>query len=173
MNYDDISSSFDIYDALKRARLPGLPNPKLLFFLGISIGVMSTTLANKGEMENLNEQLKENENLVRDLQEELEMKEQLNVKELKLDEAFESSATSKHPLLSDTPHGSYTEQELDIYNNCDGEEPDDQKAVSSEAMSKIEAELEAELERLEINMRTYSLEKIPDYIEVSMLLNYT
>ncbi|KAJ0038585.1 hypothetical protein Pint_23498 [Pistacia integerrima] len=144
----------------------GLPNPKLLFFLGISIGVMSTILANKGEMENLNEQLQENENLVQDLQEELEMKELLNVKELKLDEAFESSATNKDPLLSDTPHGSYTKQELDIYNNSDGEEPDDQKAVGSEAMSKIEAELEAELERLEINMRTYSLEKIPDYVEL-------
>ncbi|KAJ0096143.1 hypothetical protein Patl1_16681 [Pistacia atlantica] len=85
----------------------GLPNPKLLFFLGISIGVMSI-LANKGEMEKLNEQLQENENLVRDLQEELEMKELLNVKELKLDEAFESSATNKDTHYSAIHHMVHT-----------------------------------------------------------------
>lgn len=134
---------------------------------------MSTILANKGEMESLNKQLKENENLVRDLHEKLEMKEQLHVKELKINEAFEPLRTNEHPVLSDTPHGSYTEQEFDIYNKCEGQEPDDKEAKGSEAMSKIEAELEAELERLEINMRTYSLDNISDYVEVMMLLNYT
>lgn len=84
---------------------------------------MFTILATKRQVQKLNKQLEETESLVQDLQEELEMKQELNVKEVV---EFE-------------------------------EDSDHQKA-----MNKIEAELEAELERLEINIR----QPIPSHVEV-------
>lgn len=148
--------------ALIAALLPGLTNAKFLFFLGISVGITSTILINKRQVENLNELLIKNKNFVQDLQEELEMKDVLNVKEI-ANEDLEFVETNEHQLLSGTPYALYTEQEFDVHGERSGEEPDDQKTEKSEAMSKIEAELVAELERLELNMRT-------SHVEVSMLL---
>ncbi|KAK3222856.1 hypothetical protein Dsin_009881 [Dipteronia sinensis] len=141
---------------LSTMRDSGFPNGKVSFVLGISIGVMFTILANKREVKNLNKVLKERERLIQDLQEELEMKEELNVKEL-ADEGFESWRRNEIALLGGTSNAINHEQDLGKSTELGDEELDHHnKAERSEEMSKIEAELEAELERLELNMSTYS-----------------
>ncbi|KAF8408208.1 hypothetical protein HHK36_007352 [Tetracentron sinense] len=135
-----------------------LLNGMLLFCLGITIGVMSTVVADKREADKLNELLKQTENLVQDLQEEIEMKDSLTVKEL-VNEGYELQETNGCSLQNSAPNAISPEQELDESTKHDTKEPDDQKAENSESMSKIEAELEAELERLELNMNASSLEK--------------
>lgn len=109
----------------------------LLFFLGITIGMMSTIVAHEREAEKLNDQLKQTKQLAQDLHEEIEMKDLLTIKVLG--------------------------------NGGLRKKPDNEDSV---AVSKIEAELEAELERLESNMKPSSLETIShDYVEVIMPLN--
>lgn len=87
-------------------------------------------------MEKLDKLLKHKENLVQDLQEELEMKDSLTVKELAVED--------------------YESQD----NSFD-------KMAEEESLSKIEAELEAELERLESNMNSTRFEaKLSNATEV-------
>lgn len=129
-----------------------------------------TTVANKRGVDNLNDLLNQTKNLVQDLHEELEMKDLYIVKEVG-NEDFESRGTNEIPFLNHTPIASSTEPELDKSIKYDEKGPDYHKAEDSEAISKIEAELEAELERLELNMKTSSLERISDYVEVIMSLN--
>ncbi|KAJ6429535.1 hypothetical protein OIU84_021022 [Salix udensis] len=136
----------------------------LLFFLGMTVGIMSHVAANKREVDCLNELLKQNENLVQDLNEDLKMKDLLTVKEL-VSEGSSFQGTTENPSNSASSEGS-TKKESDKSTKFDGREPDDEKAANSEAMSKIEAELEAELERLELNMKSSSLERIFDSIEM-------
>ncbi|KZV34690.1 hypothetical protein F511_00592 [Dorcoceras hygrometricum] len=99
----------------------------LLFYLGLTMGMVSSFLENKRETEKLNKLLKHKENLVQDLQEELEMKDSLTVKELAVED-YESQDYSCDHMAEDEP------------------------------LSKIEAELEAELERLESNMNSTRFE---------------
>lgn len=100
------------------------------------MGTISSFLKNKREMEKLDKLLKHKENLVQDLQEELEMKDSLTVKELAVED-YESQG-----------------------NSCD-------KMAEEESLSKIEAELEAELERLESNMNSTRFEaKLSNATEV-------
>ncbi|KAL6847329.1 hypothetical protein ACP4OV_023182 [Aristida adscensionis] len=106
----------------------GLRDRLLIFSTGMSIGILSCSLLNKKELDTLNGTLKRMENLVQDLQDELEMKEGLTVKEL--------------------PNETFGECE-------DGTSKAD--IVDSEPMSKIEAELEAELARLELNITSKHL----------------
>lgn len=106
----------------------GLLERMLMFSSGVSIGVISSSLSNKKDLDSLNGTLKRMENLVQDLQDELEMKEGLTVKEL--------------PYESEHDDG-----------NIKG------YTVDSEPMSKIEAELEAELARLELNITSNHLEE--------------
>ncbi|KAB5544577.1 hypothetical protein DKX38_012689 [Salix brachista] len=136
----------------------------LLFFLGMTVGIMSHATANNREVDCLNELLKQNENLVQDLNEDLKMKDLLTVKEL-VSEGSSFQGTTENPSNSASSEGS-TKKESDKSTKFDGREPDDEKAANSEAMSKIEAELEAELERLELNMKSSSLERIFDSIEM-------
>ncbi|KAF8776695.1 hypothetical protein HU200_003423 [Digitaria exilis] len=108
----------------------GLCDRLLLFSVGVSIGILSSSLSNKKEFDTLKGTLKQMENLVQDLQDELEMKEGLTVKELP--------------------------------NETSGEHDDDNskvREVDPEPMSKIEAELEAELARLELNITSKRLEE--------------
>ncbi|KAK6153469.1 hypothetical protein DH2020_013108 [Rehmannia glutinosa] len=121
----------------------------LLFYLGITMGIISSFLANKQEMEKLNKLLKQTENLVQDLQEELEMKDSLTVKELEMED-YESQDVHNDCHFDDPVHA------LAVENNRN-EESCDQKA-EEESISIIEAELEAELERLESNMKSSRLE---------------
>ncbi|KAJ3693717.1 hypothetical protein LUZ60_009197 [Juncus effusus] len=101
--------------------------------IGICIGVLSSILSNKKEFEKLNDKLKSSENLIQDLQEELEMKDSLTVKEL----------LPLEPEPDPEPSRSFLQED------------------NSQSMSKIEAELEAELEMLELNITSSSLQGRP------------
>ncbi|KAG8093057.1 hypothetical protein GUJ93_ZPchr0012g20373 [Zizania palustris] len=108
----------------------GLLDRLLIFSTGVNIGIISSTLSNNNEVDTLKGTLKQMENLVQDLHDELDMKEGLTVKEL----------PDETPIEHD-----------------DGESK--AYVVDSESMSKIEAELEAELARLELNMTSNGLEQ--------------
>ena len=122
----------------------------------MTVGIMSHVAANKREVDYLNDLLKQNENLVQDLNDEL------------VSEGSSFQRTTEKPSNSASSEVS-TKKESDKSIKFYGREPDDGKAAESEAMSKIEAELEAELERLELNMKSSSLERMLDLIEVILL----
>ena len=134
----------------------------LFFLLGINIGIMSTIVANKTKLDKLNAVLKQAKNLVQDLHEKLEKNDLFIVKELS-NEGFESRGANGISFLNHKPNASLTEY--------DERDSDYQKAEHSEAISQIEAELESELERLELNMKKSSLERISNYFEVIIPLN--
>ncbi|XP_010483765.1 PREDICTED: uncharacterized protein LOC104762215 [Camelina sativa] len=110
-----------------KSRRHGLGDATMLLQIGISIGIMSSFMANQAEVSKVKQELKQTENLVHDLEDELEMKDSLIVKEIDIAKAAENS----------------------------------------ESISNIEAELEAELERLEINMNSSNTEtRLSDLIEM-------
>ncbi|KAJ1421819.1 hypothetical protein SESBI_13457 [Sesbania bispinosa] len=110
-------------------------------------------------MDKLRELLKQTGNLVQDLQEELEMKDSMTVKELH-SENYGSQDTCDHSFCDKELSGFSPEKHMDNSPIIDCEESYDQKEKeSSESMSKIEAELEAELERLGLNMNESSPER--------------
>ncbi|KAJ9174167.1 hypothetical protein P3X46_017225 [Hevea brasiliensis] len=129
----------------------------LFLFLGITMGMMSNIGDNSREIDKLCELLKQTENLIHELHEELETKDQLTWKELA--NANEGSKSNEHSSCS-TPTASSKNQEPDKYTKFDSRELQNEKMKNSEAMSKIEAELEAELERLELNMKRSSMGSI-------------
>ncbi|RDX97658.1 hypothetical protein CR513_19545, partial [Mucuna pruriens] len=130
-----------------------------LFSLGISFGIITSIVANKREMDKLRELLKKTENLVQDLQEELEMKDSMGVKELH-NENYGSQGTCDHSFCDKELNGFSPEKHTDNSPIIDCKISYDQKEEeSSESMSKIEAELEAELERLGLNMNESSPER--------------
>lgn len=139
----------------------------MLFCLGISIGVLSAIVANKVEVDKLKDSLKQSENLVEDLQEELEMKDSLTVKELANDDDSQDILDS---LCSHEKMNLFSNQAM-----MDGAiRYADQESINLEkiqSMSKIEAELEAELERLELSMTGSALQRKPsDAVEVLLFL---
>lgn len=124
----------------------------VLFCLGVSIGIISSLIANGREVNQLKEDLKHTQNLVQDLQEELEMKDSLTVKQLAnennesqdtCDNSFHYRASNPHLLIQNVN---------DSINNIGAVSYNEYTEQSPESMSKIEAELEAELERLGLNM---------------------
>ncbi|XP_013598328.1 PREDICTED: kinectin [Brassica oleracea var. oleracea] len=90
----------------------GLSDAMVLLQVGVSIGLIASFMARQAEVSKVKQELKKTENVVHDVEDELEMKDSLIVKEVDTEKAAENS----------------------------------------ESISNIEAELEAELERLEINM---------------------
>ena len=97
----------------------------------------------------MNDLLKQTENLVQDLQDELEMKDSLTVKELAIED-YGSQDTCYRSCNKSAPHSSSSQQNLDRLTKYDGKElPVGKEDEDSASMSKIEAELEAELERLD------------------------
>ncbi|XXG63438.1 hypothetical protein AAC387_Pa05g1632 [Persea americana] len=141
----------------------GSPDGVLLFCLGISIGSISTLQSNRSEVEKLNELLSHTQNLVQDLREELEMKDSLTVKELayedcRFQELIESSAGIKESIDLQPYQGSTTISPVQgalMISECAHDKPHIQKeGENSESMSEIEAELEAELSRLDLNIKT-------------------
>lgn len=147
----------------------GSADGAILLCLGISIGIISSFVANKEEVDKLKILLKQTENLVQDLHEELEMKDSLTVKELS-NENYESQDTCDNSIHGTTLKLLYPEQNINSPTKCDGKDSYFQKAdESSESMSKIEAELEAELERLGLNVNASTLERrLSDLVEVSI-----
>ncbi|KAK9066586.1 hypothetical protein SSX86_013909 [Deinandra increscens subsp. villosa] len=117
----------------------------LLVGLGMSFGILYSFMENKREVEKLKRLLKQKENLVRDLEDEIEMKDSLIVQELTFDGESPHSVSVSH-------------------------EHDDKDSVFSnekQNFSEIEAELEAELELLEHSMASSSLEtKISNLFEL-------
>ncbi|XP_074565758.1 uncharacterized protein LOC141822220 [Curcuma longa] len=117
-----------------------------VFSVGVSFGIISTILSNKKEIDNLKDMLKSSENLVQDLQEELEMKDTVIVKEL-------ADETCGHQKPSDIN----VELELAVK----GE--NNQICLPVEASrSEIEAELEIELEKLEISMNSGKMSELDE-----------
>lgn len=151
----------------------GSQDAKTLFCLGISIGIMSSFIANRREVDKLKELLKQTENLVQDLQEELEMKDSLTVKELAY-ENNDSLSACDNSFNDNMPKHFCLEQSKDNLAKHDGEKSFDKNAeVSIESMSQIEAELEAELVRMGLNMNSSSLERrLSDFVEASVYVKY-
>lgn len=151
----------DFY-ALIFSLLSGTSDMALLFYLGLTMGIISSFLANKQEVEKLKNLLKQTENLVQDLQEELEMKDSLTVKELAAED-YELQDVHNDRCFDDAVYSLSLEQNFN-------EEYCDQKA-EEKSLSKIEEELEAELQRLESNMNSSSLEgKLCSLTEVSIFV---
>lgn len=145
----------------------GSQDAKTLFCLGISIGIISSFIANRSEVDKLKELLKQTENLVQDLQEELEMKDSLTVKEL-ANENNDSLSACDNSFNDSMPKHFCLEQSKDNLAKHDGEKSFDKNAEESiESMSQIEAELEAELVRMGLNMNSSSLERrLSDFVEL-------
>ena len=120
-------------------------------------------IASDIEMVKLKESLKQSENLIEDLQEELEMKDSLTVKELANDDDSQDihESSCSHEKMNLFTNQAITGVPIRFA---------DEESVSlekNESISKIEAELEAELERLELSMNGSALQrKFPDDIEV-------
>lgn len=128
---------------------------------------MSSLLSNKREVDKLNNLLKQTEDLVQDLQEELELKDSLTVKELVHDD-YESQDTHEDTYSKEALLVFSSEHNFDESTKKDQKEDHDQK-TQEESMRKIEAELEAELARLEINMNSSTLDgQFSNLVEVSM-----
>ncbi|KAI4335908.1 hypothetical protein L6164_014504 [Bauhinia variegata] len=138
-----------------------------IFSLGISLGILISIMTNKKEMDKLRELLKQTDNLVQDLQEELEMKDSLTVKELN-NENYGSQHTCDLSFYDKELNGFSPEKHMDNSPRNGCKELYDEKAEeSSDSISKIEAELEAELERLGLNMNTSTLDRrISDPVEL-------
>lgn len=131
-------------------------------------------MANKREIVKLRELLKKSESLVQDLQDELDMKDSMTVKELQ-HENYGSQDTCDHSFSGKELHESSPEKHMDNSPRIDRKESHDKKEEeSSESMSKIEAELEAELERLGLDMNASSLErKLSELVEVSKTVAFS
>ncbi|KAL3751516.1 hypothetical protein ACJRO7_012362 [Eucalyptus globulus] len=142
----------------------GLSNRMLLFSLGLTIGVMTSVVANKREVDLLDEKLRQAQNLVQDLHEELEMKDLLTVEEINAD-GPRIPGTGAHPFVSGTMTASSPVDEMDNSSEGQMREPNDGAAEKSDAMREIEAELEAELERLELNVKLTSVKNASDFVE--------
>ncbi|XP_018680406.2 uncharacterized protein LOC103982908 isoform X3 [Musa acuminata AAA Group] len=133
---------------------PGLHDGIHIFSIGVSLGIISTVLSNRKEIENLNNMLKGSENLIQDLQEELEMKDAVTVKELANEacghqKPVDSIAESIKSAIDQLPESYFPVEEKDEY--------DQLNFSKEESRSKIEAELEIELEKLELTMNRSSL----------------
>ncbi|XP_010320859.2 uncharacterized protein [Solanum lycopersicum] len=118
----------------------GLPNGMALFYMGIVSGMMSAVIANSKEIEKVNEKLKWTKNLVQKLENEL------NVKEIANDDYENPNLCSPSMSTVDEPTS---------------------QAEKHESMSEIEAELEAELQRLEISLKVSTFERIFDCVELN------
>lgn len=133
----------------------------VLFFAGITIGITSSIMVNKKELDNMNAQLKQKENLIQDLHDEIEMRDGITLKEVSNEDNQSSEFTnhfsdwelvvlsSKHDLEESIKHSSKKLNDQDVDN--------------PELMSKIEAELEAELEKLDLNITSSGLD---DHVEL-------
>ncbi|KAI3467245.1 hypothetical protein Pfo_023908 [Paulownia fortunei] len=141
------------------------PDTKLLFITGMTVGILSATTAWKNELDKLNKQLKQMQTLVQDLHEELDMKEMLMVKEL-TDEGYVIPGENDTPLLIQEPIASPFDVKVNKLTKLDSLKANDKNTENLELLSKIEAELQAELEMLEHNLRASALERISSVVEL-------
>ncbi|XP_076903921.1 uncharacterized protein LOC143559137 [Bidens hawaiensis] len=129
----------------------------LLVCIGISFGMLYSFMENKREVERLNRLLKQKESLVQDLEEEIEMKDSLVLRELTIDDDHKSQRMDGS--VSDASPHSVSH----VHYNKDS----DFMKEKDDSFSRIETELEAELEMLELNMSSSTLErKISNFVEL-------
>ncbi|KAL2935576.1 Protein POLAR LOCALIZATION DURING ASYMMETRIC DIVISION AND REDISTRIBUTION [Bienertia sinuspersici] len=133
----------------------GSSSGQVLFSLGISIGVMCAMKANEVEMVKLKKSMKQSENLVKDLQEELEMKDSLTVKEL----ANDDDSQDMHESLCGHEKMNLFSNQVDTSMPIRYADEESGSLTKIESMSNIEAELEAELERLELSMNGSAVQR--------------
>lgn len=113
----------------------------------------------------MNHILKQKDNLVQDLQDELEMKDSLTVRELATED-YESEYTRIDASINEALYSLAPQQNLNDSSEYCGEEYHSPH-TEEESRSKIEAELEAELERLELSMTSTKLAgKLTELVEV-------
>ncbi|PWA53414.1 hypothetical protein CTI12_AA445280 [Artemisia annua] len=124
----------------------GSSDAMLLVCIGVSFGILYSLMVNKREVEKLNRLLKQKENLVLDLEDEIKMKDSLVMHELIIDD-HKSQGTDEH-----SPEGENEESLV--------------MKTKDDSFSKIEAELEAELEMLELNMTSSLERKISNLVEL-------
>nr|GMC55282.1 Protein POLAR LOCALIZATION DURING ASYMMETRIC DIVISION AND REDISTRIBUTION like [Ipomoea batatas] len=149
----------------KHHRSKGSSDEAFLLSLGASIGFFISFLLFKKERDELNHILKQKDNLVQDLQDELEMKDSLTVKELATED-YESEYTRIDASVSEALYSLAPQQNLnDSSEYCVEEYPSPH--TEEESRSKIEAELEAELERLELSMTSTKVAgKLTELVEL-------
>ncbi|KAI3454819.1 hypothetical protein Pfo_011482 [Paulownia fortunei] len=135
---------------------PGSSDGALLFYLGLTMGITHSFLGHKLEIEKLRKLLKQTEDLVQDLQEELEMKDASTVKELAVED-YESLDVHNDSYFNDAMQALSPELKLNSSSRYCNDEYCDRNA-EEESLRKIEAELKAELDRLESNMKSSRLE---------------
>ncbi|XP_009595029.1 uncharacterized protein LOC107823684 [Nicotiana tabacum] len=149
-------SDFTKMNNERHGSLQGSSRGVLLFCLGISVGIISSFWKNRNEMDKLNELLRQSENLVQDLHEELEMKDSLTVEELAAEDCesqdTHNDSSNNGALHEPSPKGKLNKSSTNYDEDCQSQKTEE------ESMSKIEAELEAELERLELSMNSSKLE---------------
>lgn len=145
--------------------LQGSSHGAILFFLGISIGIMASLMSYRREVEKLSALLKQTKDLVQDLQEELDMKDSLTVKEIVV-KGHESQDTHEDTTEKDEEVDAfYSEQKFAQL--AEGQHEDCDEEAQEESMRKIEAELEAELATLELNMTSSTLDaQFSDLLEL-------
>ncbi|CAN4086255.1 unnamed protein product [Withania somnifera] len=148
---DSIGMNNERYSSLQ-----GSSHHMLLFCLGIYVGIISSFWKNSKEMDKVNELLRQSENLVQDLHEELEMKDSLTVKEIAIEDCESQDAhndsSNSGALQAPSPKGNLDKSSTNYDEDCQSTKTEE------ESRSKIEAELEAELERLELSMNSSKLE---------------
>ncbi|KAL9249228.1 hypothetical protein AKJ16_DCAP05973 [Drosera capensis] len=166
------TGSNTLVKAAESLRQGGSSRGAVLLYCGIFVGMLCTFMADKAEVENLKGLLKQSENLVEDLQEELEMKDSLTVKELVKDgdsvrNANDSTVKDKN-LMADTTECVLEDERATKHDRQEADAQEEAEASGNlGSITNIEAELEAELERLELNMKESSLQRrLSDIMEI-------
>ena len=133
----------------------------LLFITGMTVGIVGATTSWKNEVDGLGRKLKQMHGLVQDLQEELDLNEMVTVKELDSEGNLPPGEVEDSPLSTVEPVPSPS-----LVNASGTKASDDNKAENLELLSRIEAELQAELEVLELNMNVSDQDGISSVVEV-------
>ncbi|XP_057872071.2 uncharacterized protein LOC131078405 isoform X2 [Cryptomeria japonica] len=144
------SSTLSAFESNKHFPFQGY----LLVCFGVGIGIMSTVMSSRREMERLTCLLRQREELVEDLEEELEMRGSWSVKDL-TDDARICLETWRNPLgkkqgQSDASLDALSNEACEVDGRASVRDPD----KKMENMTSVEAELEAELEKLEFNLHS-------------------
>ncbi|XP_075484398.1 uncharacterized protein LOC142524338 [Primulina tabacum] len=141
------------------------PNGVLLFIMGMSIGILSAKTTSKREVDSMKLQLKQTHNLVQDLHDELNMKEMITVKEIVNEGYYQPPRKSDTPSSIREPIASPNKEakELTKFDNFKASYDNDENL---KIRSKIEEELQAELEMLEHNISATALENISYIVEL-------
>lgn len=137
----------------------------LLFIMGMSIGISSAKTASKREVDDMKLQLKQTHNLVQDLHDELNMKEMITVKEIVNEGYYHPPRKNDTPSSIREPIGSPNKDAKES-TKSDNFKARDDNAENLKIRSKIEEELQAELEMLEHNMNATALENISNIVEL-------